>query len=216
MKKFYLLLLGLVLCQFIVAQDINPDRTFVNYFYDAEAYMYEGNYDVALDLLLKLEEMDPENPNLWYKIGYCYLNTRLYKTKAQSYLENAVNYVNPEYEADNHRERGTPLESYLYLGIAYRMNYEFELSLQAFNDLRVKLNPDNEGDKILLDLIDREEDITNNAIYYYENPIDAQLRNMGRTINSEYADHSPIIDLNESVLIFTKASTRWRSSSKSR
>lgn len=208
MRKIYILLISLIVAQVIVAQDINPDRTFVNYFYDAEAYMYEGNYDVALDLLLKLEEMDPENPNLWYKIGFCYLNTRLYKTKAQSYLEKAVNYATPEYQADNHRERKTPMESYLYLAIAYRMNYNFEQSLQSLNDLRVKLDPSDENDKYLMDLIDWEEEVTNNAIYYYENPIDAQLRNMGSTINSEYTDHSPIIDLNESMLIFTSKRPR--------
>lgn len=203
MKKICFLLLGILMAQMAIGQDVEPDRTFVNYFYDAEAFMYEGNYDAALDLLLKLEELDPKNPNVWYKIGYCYLNTRLYKTKAQSYLENAVEYANPNYKEDNHRETSSPLESYLYLGMAYRMNYEFELSLQAFGDLRLKLNPEDDNDKLLLDLIGREEFVTNNAIYYYENPVDAQLKNMGPTINSEYADHSPIIDLNESILIYT-------------
>lgn len=203
MKKFYLLFIGILIAQIVLSQEITPDRTFVNYFYDAEAFMYEKNYDAALDLLLKLEELDPKNPNVWYKIGFCYLNTRLYKTRAQAYLEKAVEYANPDYKPDNHRETSAPLESYLYLGIAYRMNYEFDLSLQAFADLRRKLNPGDSGDKELLDLIDHEEYITNNAIYYYNNPVDAQLKNLGPTINSKYADHSPIIDLNENILIFT-------------
>ncbi|MDY0141512.1 MAG: OmpA family protein [Bacteroidales bacterium] len=208
MKRILLIIIGLIITQLVFSQDIKPDRTFVNYFYDSEAYMYEENYDVALDILLKLEELDPDNPNIIYKIGYCYLNTRLYKSKAQSYLERAVEHSNPNYKADNHRERTTPLESYLYLGIAYRMNYKFELSLQTFADLRDKLNATNPEDKALLDLISREEDITNNAIYYYENPVDALLKNMGSVINSEYADHSPIIDLNESMLIFTSKRPR--------
>ncbi|MDD2635271.1 MAG: OmpA family protein [Bacteroidales bacterium] len=203
MKKIILIIIGLVTIQLAISQNIKPDRTFVNYFYDSEAYMYEENYDEALNLLLKLEEIDPENPNIIYKIGFCYLNTRLYKTKAQAYLEKAIAHSNPNYKADNHRERTTPLESYLYLGIAYRMNYKFELSLQTFADLRDLLDPSNPEDKILIDLTNRQEDITNNAIYYYENPVDAILKNMGPTINSEYADHSPIIDISESMLIFT-------------
>jgi len=210
MKKFYFLiiLIGIITTQAITAQEITPDRTFVNYFYDAEAFMYEKNYDEALVLLLKLEEMEPKNPNLWYKIGFCYLNTRLYKKNAQSYLEKAVDYANPAYKADNHRETSTPLESYLYLGIAYRMNYEFDLSLQAFSDLRGKLDPSSAMDQELLALIEHEEYITNNAIYFFNNPVDAQLRNLGSDINSPYADHSPIIDLNESVLIFTSKRPR--------
>jgi len=208
MKKYYLLLFGIIFTQVTLGQQLTPDRTFVNYFYDSEAYMYEENYEAALDLLLKLEEMDPDNPNIWYKIGFCYLNTRLYKTKAQTYLEKAIEYVNPNYNSNSHRERSTPLESYLYLGIAYRMNYDFESSLETFAELRKKLNPSNSLDKKLLDIVTNEEYITNNAIYYYNNPVEAHLRNMGARINSPYADHSPIVDLNETTLIFTSKRPR--------
>lgn len=208
MKKLFSLFIGIILVQLLSGQEIKPNRTAINYFYDAEAYMYENNYDAALELLLKLEEIEPKNPNVWYKIGFCYLNTRLYKTKAQAYLEKAIDYANPNYKADNHRETNAPLESYLYLAIAYRMNYEFDLSLQALSDLRIKLNPGDPKDKLLLSLIDREEEITKNAIYYYANPVDAQLRNLGPKINSEFADHSPIIDLNENYLIFTSKRPR--------
>lgn len=208
MKKlfcFFTLMFGATL---IFAQEINPDRTFVNHFYDAEAYMYEKNFDAALELLLKLEEMDPKNPNIWYKIGYCYLNTRLYKKKAQVYLEKAVDYANPNYKSDNHRETTTPLESYLYLAIAYRVNYQFDLSLEALDILRRKLNPAKKEDQELLKLIEREEFITKNAIYFYSNPVEAYLKNLGPEINSPYADHSPVIDFNEKVLIFTSKRPR--------
>ena len=107
-------------------QELKPDRTSINYFYDAEAFMYEGNYDEALDLLLKLDNISPDNPNIWYKIGVCYLNTRLYKTQALEYLKKASNYTSPNYKENNHKEKNTPLESYLYLGIAYRVNYMFQ------------------------------------------------------------------------------------------
>lgn len=208
MKKFYLFFIGIIIFQTAISQDIKPDRTFVNYFYDSEAYLYEKNYDEALILLLKLEEINPDNPNVWYKIGYCYLNTRLYKTKAETYLEKAVDYATPSYKPDSHRETNTPMESFLYLGIAYRMNYKFDKSLQTFSELRGKLNPGDVDDKYLLELIEREEFITNNAIYYFNHPVDAQIKNLGPEINSEYADHSPIIDLNENILFFTSKRPR--------
>lgn len=208
MKKLYLLTLVIFFVNLCFSQELNPDRKFVNYFYDAEAYMYENNYDAALDLLLKLEEMDPKNPNIWYKIGYCYLNTRLYKKKAQAYLEKAVDYTNPNYKSDNHRETSTPLETYLYLAQAYRINYQFDLSLQALKDLRRKLNPSSKEDQDLLKQIEREENITKNAIEFYKNPVDAYLKNLGPDINTPYADHSPIIDFNENVLIFTSKRPR--------
>jgi outer membrane protein OmpA-like peptidoglycan-associated protein/tetratricopeptide (TPR) repeat protein len=189
-------------------QELKPDRTSINYFYDAEAFMYEGNYDEALDLLLKLDNISPDNPNIWYKIGVCYLNTRLYKTQALEYLKKASNYTSPNYKENNHKEKNTPLESYLYLGIAYRVNYMFQESLDSFDKLKGMLSPSKTEDKALLKIIKREIEITENAIYNVANPIKAELINLGEVINSEFTDHSPIVDLYENYLIFTSRRPR--------
>ncbi len=190
------------------AQELKPDRTSINYFYDAEAFMYEGNYDEALDLLLKLDNISPDNPNVWYKIGVCYLNTRLYKTQALEYLKKASEHTSPSYKENNHKERNAPLESYLYLGIAYRINYMFEESLDSFNKLKEMLNSSKSEDKLLLKSTNREIEVTENAIYNVANPIKAELINLGEVINSEFTDHSPIVDLYENYLIFTSRRPR--------
>ncbi len=190
------------------AQELKPDRTSINYFYDAEAFMYEGNYDEALDLLLKLDNISPDNPNVWYKIGVCYLNTRLYKTQALEYLKKASEHTSPSYKENNHKEKNTPLESYLYLGIAYRVNYMFQESLDSFDKLKGMLSPSKTEDKALLKIIKREIEITENAIYNVANPIKAELINLGEVINSEFTDHSPIVDLYENYLIFTSRRPR--------
>jgi outer membrane protein OmpA-like peptidoglycan-associated protein/tetratricopeptide (TPR) repeat protein len=170
--------------------------------------MYEMNYDEALSILLRMDEIDPNNPNVWYKIGVCYLNTRIYKSRAESYLEKAVDYINPDYTADNHRVRSTPLETLLYLGQAYRLNYKFQESLDAFNELISRLDPQKTEDAALIADAEREIDITKNAIYHIDNPVDATLENLGATINTKYTEHSPIIDLNEDMLIFTSRRPR--------
>jgi len=190
------------------AQELKPDRTSINYFYDAEAFMYEGNYDEALDLLLKLDNISPDNPNVWYKIGVCYLNTRLYKTQALEYLKKASEHTSPSYKENNHKERNAPLESYLYLGIAYRINYMFEESLDSFNKLKEMLNSSKSEDKLLLKSTNREIEVTENAIYNIANPIKAELINLGEIVNSEFTDHSPIVDLYENYLIFTSRRPR--------
>lgn len=190
------------------SQEIEPDRTAINLFYDAEAYMYEQNFDAALRLLMRLEEIDPENPNIWYKIGVCYLHTRFFKSDAEKYLEKAVFYVNPDYKDDNHRERTAPLETFYYLGQAYRLNYKFDESLDAFNELLNRLDPRSSRDKPLIESVERQIQITNNAIYFTSNPVNAELRNMGPKINTRYTEHSPIVDLNESILIFTSRRPR--------
>lgn len=208
MKKKLLLIIALLFSIFCFSQELKPNRTEINNFYNAEAYIYEGNYEKALDLLLQLENINPNNPNIKYKIGLCYLNTRLFKKEALSYLQEAAKHTSPSYKENSHKEKSAPLETFLYLGMAYRVNYMFDESLKAFQELKNMLSPSKPEDKILLKLVDREIEITKTAIDNVNNPINAKLQNLGSTINSEFADHSPIIDLNENYLIFTSKRPR--------
>ncbi|HPG74099.1 MAG TPA: tetratricopeptide repeat protein, partial [Bacteroidales bacterium] len=203
MKKLTTLLISLIFIGVTFSQELKPDRRFVNMFYDSEAYMYEGNFDEALQLLLKLHDMDPDNANIQYKIGYCYLNTRINKKNALEFLEYGAEYINTAYKPDNHKERKAPLESLLYLGQAYRYNYQFDKSLEVLNELLTRLSPKNKSDLPLIALAEREIEVTENAIYFVANPVDAQVRNLGSAVNTEFCDHSPVIDMNEEFLIFT-------------
>lgn len=208
MKKLTTLLISLIFIGVTFSQELKPDRRFVNMFYDSEAYMYEGNFDEALQLLLKLHDMDPDNANIQYKIGYCYLNTRINKKNALEFLEYGAEYINTAYKPDNHKERKAPLESLLYLGQAYRYNYQFDKSLEVLNELLTRLSPKNKSDLPLIALAEREIEVTENAIYFVANPVDAQVRNLGSAVNTEFCDHSPVIDMNEEFLIFTSKQPR--------
>ena len=208
MRRILLYLVISAVSMYSISQEIKPDRTFINNFYNAEAYMYENNYDEALRLLLKLEEIDPQNPNLWYKIGVCYLHTRAHKPKSEAYLEKCAEYVNPNYKPDNHRERSVPMEALLYLGQSYRLNHKFDLSIATFEDLASKLDPKKTKDANLLKEIPREIDLTNNAIYFTANPVNAEFYNLGASINTRFTEHSPIVDLNETTMYFTSRRPR--------
>jgi len=208
MKKIYVLIITMFCIGFVFSQEIKPDRKFINKFYDAEAFMYEGNFDEALPLLLELHNMDPDNANVQYKLGYCYLNTRLNKKDALEYLEYSAEYINPDYKADNHKERKAPLECLLYLGQAYRFNFKFEKSLDVLNDLIGRLSPKNKEDAELIKIAEHEIEITNNAIYFVANPVDAEVKNMGSAVNTEFCDHSPVLDMNEEFLFFTSKRPR--------
>jgi outer membrane protein OmpA-like peptidoglycan-associated protein/tetratricopeptide (TPR) repeat protein len=211
MKHCYLIILLLFLAPSLFSQeskDVKPDRKFVNQFYDAEAYIYELNYDMALEILLNLIEQDPDNANIRYKIGFCYLYSRVSQSKAEEYLSEASNNVSKDYKSDSHREKRAPLETYLYLGQAYRYNYEFDHAKTAFNDLLDLLDEKNARDTALISQTKRELEITENAIYFTNNPVDAEIRNLGPAINSEYSDHSPVIDMNEDYLVYTSRRPR--------
>lgn len=61
-------------------QDIN------NLFRDANAYFYFEDYEEALALYLSIYDNFPDNQNIDYRIGICYLNIANQKTKAIPYL----------------------------------------------------------------------------------------------------------------------------------
>ena len=208
MKKWYIVIILTLITLSVSAQDskdVKPDRKFVNMFYDAEAYMYELNYDMALGILIDLITEYPDNANLQYKIGICYLNSRLSQNKAEEFLEKAAleGNINENYKADNHREVKAPLEAYLYLGQAYRYNYKFDEARETFNTLLDLLDEKDKDNKDLITQLNRELEVTENAVYFTNNPVDAEVRNLGPSINTEFCDHSPVIDMNEDYLVFT-------------
>lgn len=180
-----------------------PDRRFINNFYDAEAFMYENNYGEALKLLDDLYSTDPDNANIQFKLGFCYLKSRTMQKRAAEYLEYASEYVSEKYDADNHRERNTPISTYFYLGQAYRINHDFEKSIEAFNTYKSYMDPDDRNDTTNIKETDRQIEITNRARHMTRNPNDATIVNLGPNINSEFIDHTPTIDINESKMVFT-------------
>ncbi|MFW5768260.1 MAG: tetratricopeptide repeat protein, partial [Bacteroidota bacterium] len=109
-----------------------PDRRFVNLFYDASAYIYEENYNAAVPLLEELNSIDPDNANVQYKLGLCYLKSRTMQKMAEEKLEYASEYVSKDFEPDNHRERNAPPITYFFLGQAFRINMEFAKSIESF------------------------------------------------------------------------------------
>ena len=207
-KQNYIYLLCFIfIANTLFSQTVKPNRDFVNNYYDAEAYMYENNYPLALPLLKNLEKMDPENPHVWYKLGYCLLNNRPTIYQAQDYLEKAVDYVNLNYK-ESHKERSVPIEAYLYLAEAYRANHEFDKSFEALNTLSEIINTNKIKNKELTDRINRCEEINKYAIDAMKNPTNVKVKNMGSAINSEYSDHSPVADDNSNMLYFTSKRPR--------
>lgn len=180
-----------------------PDRRFVNLFYDASAYIYEENYNAAVPLLEELNSIDPDNANVQYKLGLCYLKSRTMQKMAEEKLEYASEYVSKDFEPDNHRERNAPPITYFFLGQAFRINMEFAKSIESFEvylSYVPDINPVSGFDE---DETKRQIDITKRAQRMVDVPVNVDMINMGPVINSKYSDHSPVIDAHESKMVFT-------------
>jgi hypothetical protein len=93
-------------------------------FLQAESYFLFEEYELANQLYLLLET--PENGNIKYKIGICYLNIPGEKQKAIAYLEDAVKTCVYNSKTGSHKEKQAPLDAWFYLAKAYMVNNDID------------------------------------------------------------------------------------------
>lgn len=153
-----------------------------------------GKTDMAIEKYNELLSIDSTNAELYFKIGYCYLNEQFENEQAIPHLKKAIRL-----QPDSIKNKQLPIEVYFYLGQAYRINYQFGKALQTFSELKQKAPKD----PLFINDIEREMELCRNGMDLMKNKIDIKLENLGKTVNSRFKDHSPVISADESVLIFT-------------
>lgn len=152
----------------------------------AEAKFKTGNYDEALDDYLQLVIDEPKNPEFNYNLGVCYLNSNGVKSKAVPYLEIVVRSENPN-----------PKAEYL-LGRAYQYANRFDDALNYFEKYKSKAKKD---DPLLKEVeLEIQHCINGKEITKY--PIDVSFQNLGKNINSGFADYYPFVTENESFMVY--------------
>ncbi len=102
-------------------------------FFDAEFFLAEEDYPESLQAYLKVYNAgNQDNANINYRIGMCYLNIPGEKQKAISYLEKAVTDVTPAYREGAYKDPRAAVDAWLYLGNAYRIDYQLDKAIQAY------------------------------------------------------------------------------------
>ena len=153
---------------------------------EAEQKLNEGNYEEALDDYLDLLEKEPRNEKYNYNVGVCYLNTNINKSKAIPYFEIVTRL--PKYD---------PNGMYL-LGRAYHYANRFDDAIKAYN----KFKEVGRGSSSNLKDVDRQVQYCYNAKELIKYPVDVTFENLGKNVNSQYADYYPYIPADESFLVF--------------
>jgi len=149
----------------------------------------EGYHNEALDYLLKAYQFNPNNADLNYKIGICYLNTS-YKEKALEHLEKAYNI-----KRDVHSDLN------LYLARAYHLNLKFDSAIIYYKSFINSLETNKKTKYI--EEINKYIQECNNGKELIKDTVKVMIDNLGSTINSIYPDYGPVINADESMLIFT-------------
>lgn len=200
MYKIYFIIVALLLGITAEAQK-NKDE-FKEKYFEAYNYTQAGRYQKALDLYLEIIEWDKANLNIKFLIGGCYLNIPLEREKAIKYLKQASKTTLPEgeYEVDDWQSDIAPFESKYYLGKAYHVNYQFDKAIEVFEELLPEISDYNFEIK---DDTERGIEMCKNGKELMALPVNMEVENLGKKINSQYAEHSPVVNADETMMFFT-------------
>ena len=192
MRKLYFLLLTLT---FILPSLHAQNKEYKKDILKANDFLKFENYAKAAEIYDQLLKEFPDDSFVQFKAGECYLFTEGRNEECIETLEKAITQY--PLESKNNTEA---IESRFYLGQAYHLNYRFEEAIKVFENLKENI-PVKESEAIKR--VEQEIIYCKNALVLKENPVQFNITNLGPVINTEYDEHSPVVNLYEDMLLFT-------------
>lgn len=150
--------------------------------------------DQARDLYKLAADVDPTNVQANYKAGDAFIKT-VNKDRAAIYFEQ-VYAADPDFRFD-----------ILYkIGRSYQYGMDFDMALNYYNRYRDKLLGEagyRGKDKVQLSVVDRNIYESRNGKELVANPAHYSIVNIGPAINSEAREYGPVLNEDETELVFT-------------
>jgi len=158
---------------------VNPQEVLDNF--------YAQNYKKALDQLLILIKTDSLNVQYKQFIGVCYLNTYSNQQKAIPYLEFVV------------KQKKFDIYALYDLGLVYMHCHRFDDAIVTFK----RFMEERKGKEVNSISAEREIEMCKNALELIKKPLNVKFENLGQLINSPFPDINPLINSDETMLVFT-------------
>jgi len=168
-------------------------------FLDGEYFMLYEEFPDALTYYLQLIDKYPDNANLNYRSGLCYLNIQGGKNKAIPYFEKAINNLTSRYKEGDFKEEEAPYDTYFYLAKAYQINNETKKAKQTYEKYLTFLDP---GDTLNISFVKRQIESCNNAEKLKQNKVYFDSYNLGQNINDAYSNFHPVISQNGNTIAY--------------
>ncbi|MCC6252058.1 MAG: PD40 domain-containing protein [Bacteroidia bacterium] len=143
------------------------------------------NYEEALGDYLKLLEGNEKNAFYNYRVGVCYVETNINKVKAKTFLEFAVTDPNVD-----------KMQLYYYAK-SLAFNLEFDKAIEQYNKFLATA-----AGKEMEKGVKREIEMCNNGKDLMKKTIPVTFENLGKEINSPFADYNPFISEDENFLMY--------------
>jgi len=176
------------------------DSYYKRVFVDAEYYLLYEEYRDALPLYLEILKNYPENANICYRIGQCYLNIPNEKNRSIPYFEESVKKVTDKYREGYFTESKAPREAFLLLGRAFRIDSLFDKALEAFNAYKAMLGSTSSNE---LKLVDKEIESIGNAKEMIGHPKSHKFVPLGRNISTHFPEINPVTNFSGNILVYT-------------
>jgi len=186
-KRVFGLFFTIFLTITVNAQD---NKDLQNTFLEAEFFLMNGDYSDALSFYLELFDKMPENANLAYRVGVCYLNIPGKKNLSVDYLETASRNMSAKHKEGTISQTAAPYDALYDLAVSYRINYKFDNAKEAFIRYAGTLLPD---DRENLDFINHEINVCEMAKDLISKPVAYTEENAGELFNDDKANFNPLI-----------------------
>jgi len=168
-------------------------------FLEAEYFFMNGAFTDALINYSQLHEKMPDNQNLEYRIGVCYLNIPGKKNLSVEYLESASRNISAKHKEGALTQVSAPYTTLYELGKAYRINYKFDKARESFKKYLETLLPD---DTENVSFINHEITVCDMAQELMSKPVSFSDENLGENFNDDKPNFNPLISADGKSLAF--------------
>lgn len=192
-KMITTLILGAVMfsSQFMMGQVELEGRDLKRY-REAYSYAQSTNNKKAIGILRELQVKNPDEINVNYNLGLCYMNMSGNPDSALYFL-NRVKELDSEGEWNDARS-----ELCIAIARAHQLKYDYEGALTVYEEIE---SNDTEG--TWKETLQREREICENALVLMNNPVKLEVARLGDQINSTDDDYRPVLSSDMSTMLFT-------------
>lgn len=174
-------------------------------FVQAESHYLFEEYELANPLYLSILSYQPDNCNILYKVGNCYLNIPDEKEKAIEFLEKAVKNTSHEARSESFREKRAPLDAYFSLAQAYMLNNELEKAINTFQLFQKLVKESPLKDQMQnMEFVDQQIQACKNAIELMKTPVSLDKVKLPEDFSMGSVNDLPVISYDGNTIAYTE------------
>lgn len=198
--KFFKLYSGLLLIFISLSLFGQTKKEIEDLYKDANSYYYFEDYEEALALYLQVYNSYPNNYNICFRIGVCYLNIPGYKQQSIPYLEKAALNTKKHYNEQSILETKAPYDAVFYLGNAYLITNQLDKAQKEYSIFKELIKDDKSWNLVYYD---HQVSTLKSSEKIQSYPVNFLRYDLGDQINNRFANYNPIISGDENTLAYT-------------